>query len=40
MDNSNVMKVWGERRRMLLTDKVEIDLLYTKANTFSFTDSI
>ena len=33
-DNSNIMKVWGERRRLLLTDKVEIDLLYLKANTF------
>lgn len=31
---SNINKIWGERRRILLTDKTEIDLLYLKANTF------
>ena len=34
-DNSNIYKIWGERRRMLLTKQCEIDLLYLKANTFS-----
>lgn len=33
----NIHKVWGERRRMLLTDKTEIDLLYLKANSFCST---
>jgi len=37
MDNSNVHKIWGERRRILLTDQTEIDLLYTKAGTFCST---
>ena len=31
---SNIHKIWGTRRRILLTDKTEIDLLYLKANTF------
>lgn len=36
---SNINKVWGERRRMLLTDRCEIDLLYLKDNTFCSTHS-
>jgi len=36
---SNIYKVWGERRRLLLTDKCEIDLLYLKKNTFCSTHS-
>jgi len=31
---SNIHKVWGERRRILLTDGCEIDLLYIKKNAF------
>ena len=34
MDNSNIMKIWGQRRRMLLTDTAEIDLVYVKKDTF------
>jgi len=34
---SNIHKVWGERRRILLTDTCEIDLLYTKKNSFCST---
>ena len=34
---SNIHKIWGERHRLLLTDKTEIDLLYTKKNTFCST---
>ncbi len=37
MDMGNVYKVWGERRRILLTEQAEIDLLYLKANTFCST---
>lgn len=33
-DNSNIFKVWGTRRRLLLTDTSEIDLVYVKKNTF------
>jgi len=33
----NIHKIWGERRRMLLTDKVEIDLLYLKPDSFCST---
>lgn len=35
--SENIHKIWGERRRILLTDKCEIDLLYTKKNTFCST---
>lgn len=31
---SNAFKVWGERRRLLLTKNAEIDLLYLKKHTF------
>lgn len=34
---SNVHKIWGERKRILLTFTNEIDLLYLKAGTFSST---
>lgn len=34
---SNIHKIWGERRRILLTDKTEIDLLYLKKNSFCST---
>ena len=34
MDTGNIFKVWGTRRRILLTDTVEIDLLHLKKNTF------
>jgi len=37
MDNSNIFKIWGERRRLLLTDKSEIDLLYLKKDCFCST---
>ena len=30
----NIFKVWGERRRIHLNDKHEIDLLYLKKNSF------
>jgi len=33
----NIHKVWGERRRIHLDDKNEIDLLYIKKNTFCST---
>jgi mannose-6-phosphate isomerase-like protein (cupin superfamily) len=33
----NIYKVWGERRRLLLTDQTEIDLLYLKQNSFCST---
>lgn len=39
MDNSNVFKVWGTRRRLLLTDTSEIDLLYIKKDCFCSTHS-
>lgn len=39
MDNSNIMKIWGTRRRLLLTDTSEIDLVYVKKNTFCSTHS-
>ncbi len=35
--NGNIHKVWGERRRILLTDITEIDLLYLKPHTFCST---
>jgi len=34
-DNSNIFKVWGERRRMLLSNETEIDLLYLRRGGFS-----
>ena len=34
---SNIHKIWGERRRVLLTDNSEIDLLYLKKNCFCST---
>lgn len=34
---SNIHKVWGERRRILLTKNSEIDLLYLEKNTFCST---
>ena len=37
MDSNNVFKVWGKRKRILLTDRCEIDLLELKANTFCST---
>lgn len=37
--NGNIHKVWGERRRILLTTKTEIDLLYLKAHSFCSTHS-
>jgi quercetin dioxygenase-like cupin family protein len=37
MDDSAIFKIWGERRRILLTDKCEIDLLYLKQHTFCST---
>ena len=39
MDNSNIFKVWGTRRRLLLTDSSEIDLVYVKKDTFCSTHS-
>ncbi len=32
--SENIHKVWGQRRRILLTDQTEIDYLKLKANTF------
>lgn len=34
MDNGNIFKIWGERRRIRLDDKNEIDLLYLKKDSF------
>ena len=34
MSNGNLHKIWGTRRRLLLTDQTEIDLLYVKKDTF------
>ncbi len=36
---SSIFKIWGERRRILLTDQTEIDLLYIKKDTFCSTHS-
>lgn len=36
-DYSNIFKVWGLRKRILLTDSVEIDLLALKKNCFCST---
>ena len=37
MDYNNIFKVWGRRRRILLTDRTEIDLVYLKKNCFCST---
>jgi len=37
MDNSSIFKIWGLRKRILLTDTTEIDLLHLKRNTFCST---
>jgi len=34
---SNIHKIWGERRRILLTKQTEIDLLYLKKDCFCST---
>ncbi len=33
----NIHKIWGERRRILLDNKNEVDLLYLKKDTFCST---
>jgi len=35
--SNNIHKVWGERRRILLTDLTEIDLLYLNKDCFCST---
>ena len=35
--SDNIHKIWGERRRILLTDNSEIDLLYLKKDSFCST---
>lgn len=35
--SENIYKIWGERRRIFLNDKVEADLLYLKKNSFCST---
>lgn len=35
----NIHKVWGERRRILLTNQTEIDVLYLKKDHFCSTHS-
>ena len=35
--NGNIHKIWGERRRILLTKDTEIDLLYLTKNSFCST---
>ena len=32
--SNNIFKIWGQRRRLLLTDTSEIDLLYIKKDCF------
>jgi len=39
MSNGSIFKIWGERRRILLTDQTEIDLLYLKKDSFCSTHS-
>lgn len=39
MDTGNIFKVWGTRRRMLLTSQTEIDLVSLKKDTFCSTHS-
>jgi len=36
-DTNNIHKIWGERRRLLLTSKTEIDLVTLKKDTFCST---
>ena len=35
--SDSIFKVWGERRRLLLIDQTEIDLLYLKKDHFCST---
>ncbi len=37
--SENIFKIWGTRRRMLLTIRTEIDLLHIKKNSFCSTHS-
>lgn len=37
MSGENIFKIWGERRRIFLSDKTEIDLLFIKKNCFCST---
>lgn len=37
MDNNSIFKIWGLRRRLLLTDTTEIDLVTLKKDTFCST---
>lgn len=37
MSGENIFKVWGERRRILLTGNAEIDLLYLRKDSFCST---
>jgi mannose-6-phosphate isomerase-like protein (cupin superfamily) len=39
MSGENIFKIWGERRRILLTSTAEIDLLYLKKDSFCSTHS-
>jgi len=39
MDTSNIFKVWGLRKRILLTDTCEIDLLHVFDDSFCSTHS-
>jgi len=39
MDSGNIHKVWGTRRRILLTNTIELDLLHLKKDTFCSTHS-
>lgn len=37
MDDSNIFKIWGIRKRLLLTSTVEIDLINIKKDSFCST---
>lgn len=37
--SEGIFKIWGERKRILLTPQTEIDLLHVKKNTFCSTHS-
>lgn len=39
MDYGNMFKIWGQRRRLLLTATSEIDLVYLKGDSFCSTHS-
>lgn len=39
MDNSNIFKIWGTRKRILLTERCEIDLLHVYSDSFCSTHS-